>query len=69
MKKLFVLACTLVLGGALSFAQTQTAPASGSTDTTKSDSKTTKKSKKHKSSKKHKKGAASTESGTAAQPK
>ena len=68
MKKLFVLACTLVLGGALSFAQTQTAPASGSTDTTKSDSKTTKKSKKHKS-KKHKKAAAGTESGTAAQPK
>jgi len=68
MKKLFVLACTLVLGGALSFAQTQTAPASGSTDTTKSDTKT-KKSKKHKASKKHKKGAASTGTGATAQPK
>jgi hypothetical protein len=64
MKKLFTLACTLILGAGLSFAQTQTPPAGGSTDTTKSDTKT-KKSKKHKSGKKHKKGSATTDSGTA----
>jgi hypothetical protein len=58
MKKLFTIACTLVLGGALSFAQagstTQNPPASG--DQTKTGTSTTKKHKHGgKKSKKNKK--------------
>ena len=52
MKKLFTIVCTLVLGGALTFAQTggtgQTGSTSGQTGTTTSDTGTTK-GKKHKS--------------------
>ncbi|HEY2364374.1 MAG TPA: hypothetical protein VGK36_24885 [Candidatus Angelobacter sp.] len=63
MKKLFTIACTLVLGGALAFAQaTQNPPASGDQSQT-GTSTTTKKHSKHsgkKSSKKHKKGADTT---------
>jgi hypothetical protein len=65
MKKLFTIACTLVLGGALSFAQagstTQNPPASG--DQTKTGtSTTTKKHHKHgaKKSKKSKKSMEAT---------
>ena len=64
MKKLFTIACTLVLGCAMSFAQagTQTPPAgSDTTKTTKSD---TTKTKKHshgkKGAKKSKKGTGDT---------
>jgi hypothetical protein len=61
MKKLFTIACTLVLGSALGFAQastTQKPPASGD-QTTKTDT-TTKKHHKH-SGKKSKKSKKSTE--------
>jgi len=61
MKKLFTIACTLVLGGALAFAQaTQNPPASG--DQTKTGTSTTKTHHKSgkKSSKKHRKGATTT---------
>ena len=60
MKKLFTIACTLVLGSALSFAQaTQTPPASGTTgtSTTKSDTKTKKHSHSKKGGKKSKKSS------------
>ena len=63
MKKLFTIACTLVLGGALAFAQaTQNPPASGDQTKTDTTSTTTKKHHKSgkKSSKKHKKGADTT---------
>jgi hypothetical protein len=62
MKKLFTIACTLVLGSALSFAQAaQTPPASGTTGTgtTKSDTKTKKHSHK-KGGKKSKKSSGDT---------
>jgi hypothetical protein len=71
MKKLFTIACTLVLGGALAFAQaTQNPPASGD-QTQTGTSTTTKKHHKHsgkKSSKKNKKGASDTTSAPAASP-
>jgi hypothetical protein len=54
MKKLFVIACTLVLGGVMSFAQAQNPPAStepGKAETGK------KKHHHHKAGKKSKKGA------------
>jgi hypothetical protein len=60
MKKLFTIACTLVLGGALAFAQaTQNPPASGD-QTQTGTSTTTKKHHKH-SGKKSKKSKKSTE--------
>jgi hypothetical protein len=51
MKKLFTIACTLVLGGALSFAQagtTQNPPASGDQTKTGTSTDTGKSGKKHK---------------------
>jgi hypothetical protein len=63
MKKLFAIVCTLVLGGALSVAQTSAGTQSGSTDqsttTTQTTKKTTKTSKKH-----HKGGKKSKKSST-----
>lgn len=72
MKQLFTIACTLVLGSALSFAQatTQTTPASGDQAKT-GTSTTTKKHHKHgakKASKKAKKGAAATTPAPEASP-
>lgn len=62
MKKLFTLVCVLVLGGALSVAQTGTG-SSGDQATTKSDTKKpgkAKTKKSHKGGKKSKKGSTST---------
>lgn len=62
MKKLFTLVCILALGGALSVAQTGTAP-SGDQTTTKSGTKKAGKAKTHKAhkgGKKSKKGTTST---------
>lgn len=74
MKQLFTIACTLVLGGALAFAQTGSAtggqtPASG--DQTKTGTSTTTKKHHHhgaKKSKKAKKGTADTTPAPAASP-
>jgi hypothetical protein len=67
MKQLFTIACTLVLGGALAFAQTGSTgaqnPPAGGDQTQTGTSTTTKKHHKHgakKSSKKAKKGADTT---------
>ena len=61
MKKLFTIACTLVLGSALSFGQaTQTPPAGGTTDSKTSTTKTKsgkKGAKSHKGGKKAKKAS------------
>ena len=60
MKKLFTIACTLVLGSVLSFAQAaQTPPAGGTTDSKTSTTKTksSKKGKAHKGGKKAKKAS------------
>lgn len=66
MKKLFTIACTLVLGSVMSFAQaggsTQTPPAGS--DTGKTDTATTKKGKKHHHHKGGKKSKKSSESTT-----
>jgi hypothetical protein len=62
MKKLFTLVCVLMLGAALSVAQTGTA-SSGDQTTTKTDTKKSGKSKTHKAhkgGKKNKKGTTST---------
>ncbi len=70
MKKLFTIACTLVLGSALSFAQAaQTPPAGGTTGTgtTKSETKTKKHSHGKKGTKKAKKSTG--DSGTTTPPK
>ncbi|MBZ5489927.1 MAG: hypothetical protein LAO76_03230 [Acidobacteriia bacterium] len=64
MKKLFTIACTLVLGGALAFAQTgsTTSGQTPSGDQTKSSTSTTTTKKHHKhGAKKSKKGKKSTE--------
>ena len=66
MKKLFTIACTLVLGGVMSLAQaTQNPPATGTTTTDAGKSETGKKKHHHhKGGKKNKKGAADTGTGT-----
>ncbi len=63
MKKLFTIACTLVLGGVMSFAQAQNPPATGTTDTGKTQT-SKKKHHHHKGGKKSKKGAADTGAST-----
>jgi hypothetical protein len=57
MKKLFTLACTLVLGGALSFAQAAQTPAAGGSTTTESTSTDAPKAATGKKKASHKKGA------------
>ena len=65
MKQLFTIACTLVLGGALAFAQaTQNPPASG--DQTKTGTSTTTKKHHHHGTKKTKKAKKSTSDTTPA---
>jgi hypothetical protein len=65
MKQLFTIACTLVLGGALAFAQAaQTTPASG--DQTKTGTTTTTKKHHKHGAKKSKKGKKSTTEATPA---
>lgn len=71
MKQLFTIACTLVLGSALGFAQATTQPTPASGDQTQTKTTTTKKHHKHgakKTSKKAKKGAAETTPAPAASP-
>jgi hypothetical protein len=66
MKQLFAIACTLVLGGALSFAQTDTSkpqdktPSAGTTPSSSTDSTTTKKHHHGKKGTKSKKNADTT---------
>jgi hypothetical protein len=71
MKQLFTIACTLVLGSALSFAQAAQNPPAGDTTGKTSTSSTTKKHHKHgaKKTKKAKKGAADTTPAPAPSPK
>ena len=65
MKKLFILACTLVLGSALSFAQASTPTPAAGNDTGKTNTTSTTKGKK---SKTHHKGAKKSKKSTTTEP-
>jgi hypothetical protein len=68
MKKLFTIACTLVLGSALSFAQAASQTPATGTDTGKSTTTTSKKHTHHHGKKSSKKNKKSTGTDTTATP-